>query len=337
MSDLFAVLPDDGRDLLRPSPPPDWVPPMLATLTARRFSGPEWLFERKFDGERCLGYRRGGDVRLLSRNRKRLDDTYPEVAEALAGEADADLVVDGEIVAFEGGRTSFDRLQRRLEVRDREAARRARIAVFYYVFDLLHLGGYDTTDLPLRLRKRLLRRALTYRPPLRYSAHRNADGEAFHREACSRGWEGVIAKGADSRYVGRRSPDWLKFKCANQQDVVVGGFTEPAGSRIGFGALLVGYHAGGDLVYAGKVGTGYNTETLFSLRRRLDALRTDEPPFTGVRASQGGVHWVHPELVAQVAFTEWTEDAKLRHPRFLGLRRDKAPGDVVRELPTQEP
>jgi bifunctional non-homologous end joining protein LigD len=186
----------------------------------------------------------------------------------------------------------------------------------------------------LRLRKRLLRRALTYRQPLRYSAHRNAEGEAFHLEACRRGWEGVIAKRSDSRYVGRRSPDWLKFKCANQQEVVIGGFTEPAGSRVGFGALLVGFHAGDDLVYAGKVGTGYDTETLLSLRRRLEALTTDEPPFIGVRAHERGVHWVRPDLVAQVAFTEWTEDTKLRHPRFLGLRRDKDPGEVVREVPT---
>jgi bifunctional non-homologous end joining protein LigD len=334
MSDLFDVLPADGRALLRPTPPPDWVPPMLATLTARRFSDPAWLFERKFDGERCLGYRRGSDVRLLSRNRKRLDGAYPEVAEALARESESDIVVDGEIVAFEGGRTSFGRLQRRMQVRDPEAARRSGIAVFYYVFDVLHLGGYDTTALPLRQRKRLLRRALTYGQPLRYSAHRNADGEAFHLEACRRGWEGVIAKRSDSRYVGRRSPDWLKFKCANQQEVVIGGFTEPAGSRVGFGALLVGFHVGDDLVYAGKVGTGYDTETLLSLRRRLEALTTDEPPFIGVRAHQRGVHWVHPDLVAQVAFTEWTEDTKLRHPRFLGLRRDKDPGEVVREVPT---
>ena len=337
MSDLLDALPADGRAWLRASPPPDWVPPTLATLTARRFSDPAWLFERKLDGERCLGYRRGGDVRLLSRNRKRLDGAYPEVAEALGRQADADLVVDGEIVAFEGSRTSFARLQRRMQVRDPEVARRSGVPVYYYVFDLLHLAGYDTTDLPLRLRKRLLRRALTYREPLRYSVHRNADGEAFHREACRRGWEGVIAKRADGRYVGRRSPDWLKFKCANQQEVVIGGYTEPAGSRVGFGAILVGFHVGEQLVYAGKVGTGYDTETLLSLRRQLDRLRQDDPPFVGVRARQPGVHWVRPELVAQVAFTEWTEDGKLRHPRFVGLRRDKNPGEVTRELPTEQP
>jgi bifunctional non-homologous end joining protein LigD len=310
---------------------------MLATLTARRFSDPAWLFERKLDGERCLGYRRGGDVRLLSRNRKRLDGTYPEVADALGRETDSDLIVDGEIVAFEEGRTSFALLQRRMQVRDPEAARRSGIAVFYYIFDLMHLAGYDTTDLPLRLRKTLLRRALTYDQPLRYSVHRNAEGEAFHREACRRGWEGVVAKRADSRYVGHRSPDWLKFKCANEQEVVIGGFTEPAGSRVGFGALLIGFYAGDDLVYAGKVGTGFDTETLLDLRRRLDALRQDDPPFVGVRARQQGVHWVRPELVSQVAFTEWTEDAKLRHPRFVGLRRDKVAREVVRELPVGEP
>jgi bifunctional non-homologous end joining protein LigD len=309
---------------------------MLATLTTRRFSGPAWLFERKLDGERCLGYRRGGDVRLLSRKRKRVDDAYPEVAEALGREAETDLVVDGEIVAFEDGRTSFTRLQRRMQLRDREVARRSGVPVFYYVFDVLHLAGYDTTGLPLRLRKALLRRAVTYREPLRYSAHRNTEGEAFHQEACRRGWEGVIAKRVDSLYVGRRSPDWLKFKCTNQQEVVVGGFTEPAGSRVGFGALLVGFYAGGDLVFAGKVGTGYDVETLLDLRRRLDALRQDDPPFVGVRARQPGVHWVRPELVAEVAFTEWTEDGKLRHPRFLGLRRDKDPGEVVREVPVRD-
>jgi bifunctional non-homologous end joining protein LigD len=305
---------------------------MLATLTNRRFSDPAWMFERKLDGERCLGYRRGGDVRLLSRNRKRLDGSYPEVAEALGAESEADFVVDGEIVAFEGDRTSFGRLQQRMQTRDREAARRSGIAVFYYVFDLLHLSGYDTTDLPLRARKALLRRAVTYRGPLRYSAHRNASGEAFYRQACRRGWEGVVAKRANSLYVGRRSPDWLKFKCSNQQEVVVGGFTDPAGSRVGFGALLIGYYDGDDLVYAGKVGTGYDAETLLDVRRRLDAIEQDEPPFVGARARQRGVHWVRPDLVAEVGFTEWTTDAKLRHPRFLGLRRDKSPKAVVREV-----
>jgi bifunctional non-homologous end joining protein LigD len=265
-----------------------------------------------------------------------LDDTYPEVADALGCETEADVVVDGEIVAFEDGRTSFARLQRRMQARDPEAARRSGIAVFYYVFDLLHLAGHDVTDLPLRFRKALLRRAVTYRGPLRYSPHRNTNGEAFYEQACRRGWEGVIAKRVDSPYVGRRSPDWLKFKCTNQQEVVIGGFTEPAGSRIGFGALLIGFHVGEELVYAGKVGTGYDNETLSSLRRRLDALRQDDPPFVGVRPRQRGVHWVRPELVAEVAFTEWTEDAKLRHPRFLGLRRDKSPGEVIRELPVRD-
>jgi bifunctional non-homologous end joining protein LigD len=310
---------------------------MLATLTTRRFSDPAWVFERKLDGERCLGYRRGGEVRLLSRNRKRLDGAYPEVAEALGREAETDLVVDGEIVAFEDGRTSFARLQRRMQLRDPDAARRSGVAVFYYVFDLLHLAEYDTRDLPLRLRKALLRRALTYRDPLRYSTHRNTEGEAFYRAACRRGWEGVVAKRADGPYVGRRSPDWLKFKCINQQEMVVGGFTEPAGSRVGFGALLIGYYAGKDLVFAGKVGTGYDVDTLVDLRRQLDALRQDAPPFVGVRGRQPGVHWVRPELVVQVAFTEWTEDGKLRHPRFLGLRRDKDPGEIVREVPSPLP
>lgn len=331
MTDPFTGLPPDVRDRLRASPPPQWVPPTLAKLTIRRFSDPAWIFERKLDGERCLGYRHGGEVRLLSRNRKRLDDTYPEVAEALGREAHEDLVVDGEVVAFEDGRTSFGKLQRRMQMRNRDFARSSGVEVFYYLFDLLHLAGHDTTDLPLRYRKALLRRAVTYRPPLRYSGHRNADGEAYYQQACRSGWEGVVAKRADSLYVGHRTPDWLKFKCSNRQELVVGGFTEPSGSRLGLGSLLVGFYSGGDLMYAGKVGTGYDVETLHNLRRQLDALRQEQPPFVHVRAQQRGVHWVRPELVVEVAFTEWTKDAKLRHPRFVGIRRDKAPLQVVRE------
>jgi bifunctional non-homologous end joining protein LigD len=333
MTDPLEGLPDAARRAAVASDPPAWKSPMLATLTERRFSDGGWLFEPKFDGERCLAFRTGSEVRLLSRNRKRLDDSYPELAQALAAQEADTFVVDGEVVTFEDGRTSFAKLQRRMQVRDPEAARRTGVPVYLYLFDVLHVDGYDVTGLELRHRKALLRRLLSFREPLRLTAHRSGDGEAYWREACSKGWEGVMAKRVDAPYVHGRSRDWLKFKCVNSQEFVIGGFTDPKGSRQGFGALLLGYYRGDDLVYAGKVGTGFDDELLRRLRHRLDGLEQDHPPFTAEQPPRSGVHWVRPELVAQVGFTEWTVDGRLRHPRFLGLRRDKRPHEVRRERP----
>jgi bifunctional non-homologous end joining protein LigD len=329
----FDRLSGDARSRLRASPPPDWVAPMLATLTDRYFSDPAWIFERKLDGERCLAFRQDGGVRLLSRSQQRLNNTYPEIVDGLVRYGATNLVVDGEVVAFEGGRTSFERLQQRLGISNADEARRSPVAVFYYIFDLLYLEGYSTTALGLRDRKTLLKGALQYRDALRFTPHRNGSGEAYFQFACAHGWEGLVAKRADSTYASRRSPDWLKFKCSLGQEFVVGGFTEPAGSRVGLGALLVGYYDGGQLVYAGKVGTGFSTALLLSLRQQLDALETDKQSFTRGRITERGVHWVRPELVAEVVFSEWTTDGKLRHPRFEGLRTDKAASDVQRERP----
>ena len=304
---------------------------MLATLTGHYFSGPEWIFERKLDGERCLAFRRGGEVRLLSRSQQHLNNTYPEIVDGLSRPGAPDVVVDGEVVAFEGNRTSFERLQQRLGITNAAEARRSPVAVFYYIFDLLYLDGYDTTALSLRDRKTLLKGALQYTDALRFTPHRNETGEAYFQFACAHGWEGLVAKRASSTYVSRRSPDWLKFKCSLGQEFVVGGFTDPAGSRVGLGALLVGYYDQGELVYAGKVGTGFSTATLMALRQQLDALGTDKQPFTRGRIAERGAHWVRPQLVAQVVFSEWTADGKLRHPRYEGLRTDKAAGEVQRE------
>ena len=312
---------------------PSWVDPMLATLTSARFSDPNWFFEHKLDGERCLAFKRGPDVQLLSRNKQRLYNTYPEIAEALERQASHDWVIDGEIVAFDGNRTSFAKLQGRIGIKDPDEARRSGIAVFYYVFDLIHVDGFDISRVGIGDRKNLLRRALDFQTPLRYMVHRNAEGEALYREACRQGLEGLIAKRRDSEYVHGRSADWLKFKCINEQELVIGGFTDPAGSRVGFGALLVGYYEGGRLRYAGKVGTGFDSATLLRLHRRLAARETTQSPFTEDDVREKGAHWVRPDLVAQIGFTEWTRDGKLRHPRFLGLRTDKAATDVVRERP----
>jgi DNA ligase D-like protein (predicted ligase) len=319
---------------LRQTSQPDWVEPMLAILTDERFSDPGWIFERKLDGERCLAFRKGQRVELYSRNRKRLNDRYPELVEALGAHALPRLIVDGEIVAFEHGQPSFARLQGRMQLRDPDQARRSGIAVFLYLFDILYLDRYDTSHLALRDRKALLSEELSFGRKLRYLRHRNAEGEAYYRDACARGWEGLIAKRAASPYVHGRSREWLKFKCVNQQEVVIVGFTEPKGRRRGFGALLVGYHEDGKLRYAGKVGTGYTEETLERLSERLRSLEQDGPPIEGPRPRERGIHWVRPELVAEVGFTEWTREGRLRHPRFLGLRDDKEPRQVVREKPS---
>ncbi|MEU7315371.1 non-homologous end-joining DNA ligase [Streptomyces sp. NPDC007083] len=335
MSNPFDILAPQAARRLRPQQPPRRLSPMLATLTDQHFSDPGWIYERKLDGERALAYRHGDRVRLASRKDQDLNRPYPELAEALAALECEDFVVDGEIVAFEGRLTSFSRLQGRMQLTDPEQARATGIAVYYYVLDLLHLEGQDTTRLPLRDRKRLLRRALRFQDPLRYLPHRNEHGEAYFDQACRKGWEGLIAKRADAPYRQDRSRDWLKFKCVNQQELVIGGYTEPRGSRSRFGALLVGYYRDGDLVYAGKVGTGYDQATLDRLGDRLDGLERSRSPFADARQiRESGAHWVAPELVAEFGFTEWTVDGKLRHPRFLGERQDKDPREVVREQPS---
>jgi bifunctional non-homologous end joining protein LigD len=334
LADLLDSLPAEQRRLRRTARPGAELAarPMLATLSDRRdFSGDdEWIFERKLDGVRLLGVRDGEHATVLSRTGRRLDDTWPEIVAALAAQSCTDFTVDGEVVAFSRGRTDFARLQQRMgltRLRDIEATG---VAVTYYMFDLLRLEGADLTRLPLRARKSLLRRALGRRAPLRMTPHRNEGGAELLADACARGWEGLIAKRAAGDYRPRRSTDWLKLKCSQGQEFVVGGFTEPAGSRVGLGALLLGYHQDGQLRYAGKVGTGFDRSALLDLRARLNRLHTSEQPFTG-RVRETGARWVRPELVAQIDFTEWTRDGMLRHPRYLGLRDDKKPAEVVRE------
>ena len=277
LTEPLTGLPDAARARLVAAPAPTRPEAMAATLTDARFSDPDWMFERKLDGERCLAWVEGGAVRLRSRNDLVLDDTYPEVVDALAQRTGADVVVDGEVVAFDRGRTSFARLQKRLGVRSAaEARERARrVGVYYYLFDVLWCDGYDVRPLDLRSRKAVLRRAVDFGDPLRFSAHRNGSGEDYYAYACRHGWEGLIAKRASSAYVGRRSRDWLKMKCDTAQELVVGGFTDPQRSRVGFGALLVGYYEDGELRYAGKVGTGYDTATLISLRAGARRTRAD--------------------------------------------------------------
>jgi ATP-dependent DNA ligase len=280
---------------------PDWLEPMAATLTQERFSGGDWVFERKFDGIRLLTYKNGVDVRLYSRNR--LPQDLPAIATAISRLPVNDLVLDGEVTWHgENG---------------------------YHVFDILWLNGHLTTGLPLEDRRALLRE-LPFKPPLRH-VELLADREPWER-ARREGWEGVVAKRRGSPYEHRRSKHWLKMKCESSQEFVVGGFTDPQGTRVGLGALLVGYYEGSDLVFAGKIGTGFDTKLLLDLRRRLDAVEVPQTPFTKATGlPRLRVHWVKPDVVVQVAFIEWTVHGKLRHPRLIGVRFDKNAREVVRE------
>jgi DNA ligase D-like protein (predicted ligase) len=289
------------------APFPTWLEPMAATLTRERFTGPDWVFERKLDGIRLLAFKRGSEVRLLSRNQLLQNEAYPSFVSALARLDVSDLILDGEATGVWGKQH----------------------APCYHIFDLLWLEGRDVTSLPLDQRRELLVE-LPLAPPLELVAR--LDDPVPWERACAEGWEGVVAKKRQAPYEHRRSPHWLKMKCEASQELVIGGFTEPRGQRRGLGALLVGYFDGAELVFAGKVGTGLDTRQLLELRAQLDALEVPSTPFTRARGlPRLDVHWVRPELVAQVAFMEWTVHGKLRHPRLVGLRQDKSAREVTRE------
>ena len=282
---------------------PDWLEPMAATLTGDRFSGGDWWFERKFDGIRLLAYKRGADVRLYSRTRR--PRHLPALAGAVAALPVDEVILDGEVTW--DGRSG------------------------YHVFDILWLNGRAVTTLPLEERRALLQ-GLPFEAPMRLVEVLD-DQEPWER-ARREGWEGVIAKRRGSPYEHRRSKHWLKMKCEASQEFVVGGFTDPQGTRVGLGALLVGHYDGDDLVFAGKIGTGFDTRLLLDLRRRLDAIEVPASPFTRATGlPRVRVHWVRPGIVVQIAFIEWTAHGKLRHPRLLRVRLDKDARDVTGEHP----
>ncbi len=309
---------------------PKWIKPMLATLTKNYFSDKNWIFERKLDGERVLAIKNNKKVTLFTRNKKTINSTYPEIEKVLSEQNQDNIIVDGEIVAFDKNVSSFSKLQGRIHIKDPKKAVKSGIKVYYYVFDVLYIDKYDLRKIPLKERKKILKKALNFSNILRYTSHRNTYGEKYLKEACKKGWEGLIAKKSNSVYVSKRSRDWLKFKCVNEQELVIGGYTDPRGNRKGFGALLLGYYKNNKLQYAGQVGTGFNDDLLDELRKQLDKLETDSSYFTE-KISKKGVHWVKPKLVCEVGFTEWTSSGKLRHPRFLGLRRDKPAKKVIKE------
>jgi len=268
---------------------PDWLEPMAATLTQERFAGDEWLFERKFDGIRLLAFKHGDEVRLFSRNRLR--QNQPQLEEAIRRLPVNDAILDGEVTWDRSGG--------------------------YHVFDVLWLDGRDVTKLPLEERRALLAGLPLSSPLLRVEELQGA--EPWTR-ACAEGWEGVIAKRRGSIYEHKRSKSWLKMKCELTHEFIVGGFTDPQGSRVGLGALLIGHHDEGEFAFAGKIGTGFDTALLLSLRKRLDAIEIAKSPFTkSTGLPRLRAHWVRPEIVVSVGFIEWTGNGKLRHPRLLGV------------------
>lgn len=285
---------------------PEWLEPMAATLTQERFRAPGWVFERKLDGIRLLAFKHGGQVRLLSRNRLLQNHRYPEVEAALRAMAIDDTILDGEATGVWGEQGE----------------------PLYHVFDAPWLNGVDLTARPLSERRSLLEALSLDRPMV--LVERLSEEQPWER-ACRDGWEGVIAKRDDSPYEHRRSRHWLKMKCEASQELVIGGFTEPKGSRVGLGALLVGYFQGPDFIFAGRVGTGLDRRLLLDLRARLDALAVPAAPFHQAIDLPRAACWVRPEIVVQVAFLEWTGNGRMRHPRLLGLRPDKLARDVVRE------
>jgi len=331
MNKILAQLSDNMKNKLEKSEMDRGVSPMLATLTEDYFSDPDWIYERKLDGERCLIYKKNNNVELISRNQKSQNQFYPELVKALK-DYSGDFILDGELVVFDGKLTSFTLLQNRMHVKNPSEKLLKAYPVIAYIFDILYLDEYTLEQLPLRKRKYILKQALKFSPPLRFLPHRNEKGGAYLQEACSKGWEGIIAKDASASYIHSRSKKWLKFKCIHQQEFVIGGYTEPKGERLGFGSLLIGYYEQKKLKYAGKVGTGFTDDFLKWLSQKMQKIENSHCPFSNYDESDNReVTWIKPELVGEIGFTEWTDDNKLRHPRFLGLRKDKSPEKVHKE------
>ena len=334
MHPALKMIPEEYLDRLVESEFPGWQEPMLATPADKPFSRDDWIYEQKLDGQRCIIFRKADQVQMVSRNKIIITQQYPELAAALKAQGKGDFVVDGEIVAFENGRTSFEQMQKRMHVTKPSKELIAETKVYLYLFDILYLDGHSTTKLPLTERKEVLKEVVEYKDPLRYMEHREGDGEKFLKEACAQGLEGLIAKDGNSQYQHRRSSSWLKFKCVRSQEAVIGGWTEGTSGMRGFGSLLVGTYQDGRLLFAGGVGTGFNDKAIRDIRLKLDELAADKNPFEpDPWLPDTDVHWVKPELVAQVGYSDWTKQGKMRHPRFLGLRTDKDPHDVVRETP----
>ncbi|MBN2267534.1 MAG: non-homologous end-joining DNA ligase [Candidatus Babeliaceae bacterium] len=334
MNPFLSKLSNTLQKKLNKKKMPSFEKPMLATLTKTYFSDARWIFERKFDGERCLIFKNHGKVSLKSRNNKSLNATYPEIMEAAKKLSIDQIILDGEVVVLENGATSFEKLQQRLGLKSAQEALETGVKVHIYVFDILYLDGYELIRLPLDIRKSILKKAVKFKDPIRYTEHIDKKGLQYFKMACQKGWEGLIAKKRTSAYVHVRSADWLKFKCVKGQEFVIGGYTEPEHSRTGFGSLLIGYYEEGEFQFAGKVGTGFSDTFLKKFSKKLQKFETKKNPFASKSIKGKGIHFVEPHFIASIGFEEWTKNNRLRQPRFQGLRYDlDDPTKILKETP----
>jgi bifunctional non-homologous end joining protein LigD len=308
---------------------PEFVPPQLATLVKAPPSGDEWLHELKFDGYRMLCRIERGKVRFLSRNGKDWTTKFPTIGAAVKVLPLSSAMLDGEICIVDAqGRSSFQKLQRAMGKGITEG-------FVYELFDLIYLDGFDLTRVPLKKRKALLEELFgSKRDLLRYSEHLEGNGDAFFKHACEYGIEGILSKLADSPYESKRNRNWLKVKCNKQQEFVIVGYT-PSTKGLPFSSLILGVYEKGKLVYAGRVGTGFTLKLRSELQKQLDKLARKTSPLAITPKDPGlrQAHWTEPRLIAEVAFAEWTSDGSIRHPSFQGLREDKSPKEVLREVP----
>lgn len=331
--DILSILPSEIAKKARAMRQPAWIPPMLATLTKDYFSDPNWIYETKFDGIRIITYRNGSKIRLMSRNKQLLNSNYPDLVKALLKQKCNSFIIDGEVVALKNKKSDFEKLQSRMKNSNPTQEEIKKTPLYYYIFDVMYVDGYEIIKLPLLARKKLMKKNFSFKDPLRYSEHIVENGLPFFKEACKKGLEGIMAKNAEAPYQTKRSRDWLKFKCVAEQELVIGGYTDPQGSRSNFGALLVGYYHNNKLYYAGKVGTGFDENTLQELGKKLKKIEQTKCPFTHDDSlPKTKVHWVKPQLVAQIGFEEWTKGNKLRQPRYMGLRMDKKAKAVAQEV-----
>jgi bifunctional non-homologous end joining protein LigD len=307
---------------------PAVIHPMLATLVDDPFSNPEWIFETKWDGFRSVCFIQHGKARFVSRNQIDMTPQYPELANVAKQIAAKEAILDGEIVALDkDGMPRFQLLQPRVGRKSGLEALRGHGHIVYYVFDLLYLDGNDLTSCPVVERKEALARVLRPAGFIRLSEHIVGDGEAFFKEIEKFHLEGMIAKRAASPYAQKRTKDWLKVKTVARSEVVVGGYTQPRGSRSHFGALVAGLYRDRELHYVAHVGGGFNQRTLSQIYKLMQPLKTKETPFVAAPKTNEPVQWLTPKLVAEVKFSEWTADRRMRHPVFVGLREDKKPED----------
>jgi bifunctional non-homologous end joining protein LigD len=296
---------------------PGFIKPMLATLSEKPFSDDGWIFERKLDGFRCIAVKKGDDITLYSRNMKSLNVGFPEIVDILKKMKSPDFILDGELVVKSGGKISFEKIQERLS-----SSPNLKNKAYFYVFDLLHYNGFSLRALKLSLRKKMLDELLDFRSTVKVLPTLEKDGQSYFQEACRKGWEGIIGKNLGSPYLSKRSPLWKKIKCSLIGKFVVGGYTDPKGSRSGFGALLLGTKGKGGIIYNGKVGTGFDEARISSIHQDLKKIETEKNPFAQ-KIKEKDVHFVKPKHIAEVRYTEITRDGQLRHPVFLRMEKQK--------------